>query len=75
MSEYDKKIEEIKEMCRWFNEHQNDVMEHGDGIILAAVYGESRITNIAVGDGELVANILAHLVHGCHENWQKRNVQ
>lgn len=71
MSEYDKKIEEIKELCKWFNEHQDEVAMHeDDGIILAAVH-ESKVTNIAIGDGVLVASMLGHLIEGCHQRWQE----
>lgn len=65
MSEYDKKIQEIKDLCKWAHDHQREIIEHGDGIVLAAVYGKpQRITNMVIGRGGLVRDILLHLADG-----------
>lgn len=74
MSEYDKKIEEVKELCKWFNEHHDEVMEHDDGIILAVVH-EIRATSIATGDGDLIASMLGHLIERCHQSWREEYEQ
>ena len=68
MSEYDKKIEEIKELCKWFNEH------HDDGIILAVVH-DLRATSIATGDGDIIASMLGHLIERCHQSWREEYEQ
>lgn len=65
MSEYDEKIEEIKELCSWFNEHTDEVMMHNDGIVLAAVYNEPKhITNMVIGDTDLIESIFMTLLEG-----------
>lgn len=70
MNEYDKKVEEVKALCKWFNDHRDEVVEHDDGVIIAMVYGEpERISNIAVGEAELIAEILARLTMGCRADY------
>lgn len=65
MIEYDKKIEEVRELCEWFHEHEQEVISRGDGIVLAAVYGDPQhITNQVIGKGFLIQNILVHLAIG-----------
>lgn len=65
MTEYDKKIKEIKDLCKWANDHQQEIIQHDDAVVLAVVYGKpQRITNMVVGRGENVTAVLEHLVEG-----------
>lgn len=65
MTEYDKKIKEIKDLCKWANDHQQEIIQHNDVVVLAVVYDEpQRITNMVVGRGEHVIAVLEHLVKG-----------
>lgn len=65
MTEYDKKIKEIKDLCKWANDHQQEIIQHDDAVVLAVVYDKSqRITNMVVGRGENVTAVLEHLVEG-----------
>lgn len=65
MTEYDKKIKEIKDLCEWANDHQQEIIQHDDAVVVAVVYGKpQRITNMVVGRGENVTAVLEHLVRG-----------
>ena len=76
MSEYDKKIEEVKALCAWLHEHQDDVHDHEDSIVLSVAVGlTDKVTSIAVGDAEDIAIMLAHLAQGCREQYVERNAQ
>ena len=76
MSEYDKKIEEAKQLCTWFHDHQNEVSEREDSIVFSVVIGSTeRVTSIAVGNAEDIAIMLAHLTQGYREQYVERNAQ
>lgn len=73
MSEYEQKVEEAKELCTWFNEHRRAVVERGDGFIVSVVYGgdsgKQRVTTAAIGEAELLADMLAHIAVGLHDEY------
>ena len=76
MSEYDKKIEEVKALCKWFNEHRQELVDNDGSIIISAVYGNpAHITNIACGNAFYLAEMLARLGEGCQKQFRERNAQ
>ena len=65
MTEYDKKIKEIKDLCKWADDHKQEIIQHDDTVVLAVVCDKPyRITNMVVGRGKNVIAVLEHLVWG-----------
>lgn len=65
MTEYEKKVEEVKELCVWFNEHMEQVLGNKDCFLIAIVHNE-RLTECGIGETitmmRVIDSVLSHQV-------------
>jgi hypothetical protein len=73
MSEYDEKMEEAQSLIDWFTEHEDDIKEHGDGVILQIACGEPKTTSgIMIANRLILQIMIQRLIGGLYVKEQEK---